>query len=118
MKREGPEIASTRKKGKGSKKQISDEARATEKNLAVSPVRHGAMNRRHFSLREIAQHLNISKTLVFEILKESEECLKFSKLFFVKINSCLTNFPVFTRFFLLEDRLNCFNSFHSLTNLF
>ena len=30
------------------------------------------MNRRHFSQREIAQHLNISKTSVFEILKESE----------------------------------------------
>ena len=79
-----PETASTRKKGTGSKKRISDEARATIKDLAVSSVRHGAMNRRHFSLRKIAQHLNISKTSVFEILKESEECLKFSKLFFVK----------------------------------
>ena len=30
------------------------------------------MNRRHFSQREIARHLKISKTSVFEILKESE----------------------------------------------
>ena len=43
LKREGPETASTCKKGKGPKKRISDEARATGKDLAVSPVRHGAM---------------------------------------------------------------------------
>ena len=56
----------------GPKKQISDEACATVKDLAISPVQHGAMNRCHFSQREIPQHLNISKTSVFEILKESE----------------------------------------------
>lgn len=72
LKREGPETASTRKKGTGPQKRISDEARATVKDLAVSPVRHGSTNRRHFSQREIARHLNISKTSVFEILKESE----------------------------------------------
>ena len=43
LKREGRETASTRKKGTGPKKRISDEAHSTVKNLAVSPMRHGAM---------------------------------------------------------------------------
>ena len=72
LKREGPETDGTRQKGTGPKKGFLDEARATVKDLTVSPVRHGAMNRRHFSQREIARHLNISKTSVFEILKECE----------------------------------------------
>lgn len=72
LKREGPDAAGTRQKGTGPQKRISDETRATVKDLAVSPVRRGAMERRHFSQREIARHLNISKTSVFEILKESE----------------------------------------------
>ena len=38
LKREEPETASTRKKETGLKKQISNEARATVKDLAVSPV--------------------------------------------------------------------------------
>ena len=38
LKREGPETASTRKKGTGLKKRISNEARATVKDLGVSPV--------------------------------------------------------------------------------
>ena len=38
LKREEPETASTRKKETGPKKRISDEARATVKDLAVSPV--------------------------------------------------------------------------------
>ena len=72
LKREGPDAAGTRQKGTGPQKRISDKTRATVKDLAVSPVRRGAMERRHFSQREIARHLNISKTSVFEILKESE----------------------------------------------
>ena len=38
LKREGPETASTRKKVTGLKKRISNEASATVKDLAVSPV--------------------------------------------------------------------------------
>ena len=38
LKQEGSETASTPKKGTGPKKRISDEARATVKDLAVSPV--------------------------------------------------------------------------------
>lgn len=66
LKREGPEAAATRQKGTGPKKQISDEVRATVKDLAVSTERC------HFSQREIARHFNISKTSVFQIVKESE----------------------------------------------
>ena len=72
LKREDLEAAGTRQKGMGPKKRILDEARATVKDLAVSPVRHGAMERRHFNQRETARYLNISKTSVFEIIKESE----------------------------------------------
>ena len=64
------EAAGTRQKGTGPKKRISEKARATVKDLAVSPVRHDAMERRHFSQREIARHLNISKTSVFEFSKK------------------------------------------------
>ena len=46
------------------------------KGLAVSPVRHGAMERRHFSQRKIARYLNISKTSVFEILKSELKCYR------------------------------------------
>ena len=70
-KREGPEAAAILvKKGSGPKKRILDEVRATVKDLAVSPVKCSATERHHFSQREIAGHLNISKISVFEILKE------------------------------------------------
>ena len=43
LKRDGPEAPGTRQKGTGPKKRISNKACATVKDLAVSPVRHVAM---------------------------------------------------------------------------
>ena len=63
LKGQGAVTASTRKRGTGPQKRISDEARDPVKDLAVLPVRQGATNKRHFSQREIARHLNISKTI-------------------------------------------------------
>ena len=49
LKQESPEAAGICQKGTDSKKRISDKAHAMVKDLAVSPVQHGAMDRCHFS---------------------------------------------------------------------
>ena len=98
LKRKGPEAAGACQKGTGPKKRISDEARATVKDLAVSPVRRGAIERRHFSQREIARHLNILKTkCTDDILNifEYNITFVFEKIILCKNKSLMTNFPLF-----------------------
>ena len=69
LKREGPEPASTRKKGTGPQKRISDEARATVKDLAFHLC--DTVKRRDVtSVNE--KSLDIS-------MYQKHQCLKFSK---------------------------------------
>ena len=74
LKRYGSPVAECRKEGSGRRRCIASSTREVTVTLAVTPP---DKSRRHFSQRQIANELNISKSTVFNVLDESPlKCYK------------------------------------------